>query len=233
MAILRQKWFKDSNQINISIIQREYIGCYLSALFYFHQQGLVFDFLLPQTIKEKELFIENISQKKEEKEDIRNDVNLYENVLDNENPETIIIENGDESKEKSQNEENDEIKTHQHIISDLDLGGQNNGFFESIIFENVEEEEKKDEEKVEKKEKDEEKIVKKEKDDENKNEEIKSHLHVGSTLDIGDQNVAFFEPIENDVINKTHTVKKISSNKKKELNTVTCAEFKLNLEEKK
>ena len=236
MAILKQKWFKDSNQINISIIRREYIGCYLSALFYFHQQGLVFDFLLPQTIKEKELFIEDISQKKKEKEDIQNDVNLYENVSDNENPETIIIENGDEIKEKNENEENDEIKTHQHIISDLDLGGQNNGFFESIIFENVEEEEEKKEkdvEKVEKKENDEEKVEKKEKDDENKNEEIKSHLHVGSTLDIGDQNLAFFEPIENDVINKTHTVKKISSNKKKELNTVTCAEFKLNLEEKK
>ena len=218
MAIMRQKWFKDSNKINISNICREYLESYLSTLFYFHQQGLVFDFLLPQTVAEKELFIENISQKKEEEKDNQNNDNLYENVSDNEKPETIIAENGDKIKENNKKEEKDEIKTHQHITftSTLDLGEQNNGFFESIIFENAEEEEKKDDEKIEKK------------DDENKIEDIKAHQHIGSTLDLGDQNIAFFEPIESDVINKTHTVKKISSNKKKELNTVTCAEFKLN-----
>ena len=67
----------------------------------------------------------------------------------------------------------------------------------------------------------------------NENEKVKTHQHVGSTLDLGDQNHDFFEPIENDTINKTDTFKKLNSVKKKELNKVTCGEFKLNLEEKK
>ena len=124
--------------------------CYLSALFYFHQQGLIFDFLLPQTILEKELFIKNIS----------------ENVI----PETFIVEN-----------EEIEVKKEEDIN--------------------------------------------------------KTHQHVGSTLDLGDQNASLFDKIDfgkdEDLIKKTHSIKKKSSSKKKVSNTVTCAEFQLNLEEKK
>ena len=162
-AILRQKWFKDSNEINISNIRKDYMECYLSSLFYFHQQGLIFDFLLPQTIEEKELLIDKISQNLSNDKD-----DLYENVSENENSDIILVENNEETKDKKEDEE-----------------------------------------------------------------DTKGHVHVSSTLDIGDQNVGFFEPIEIDLINKTHTVKKIGGIKKKELNTITCAEFKLNLEEKK
>ena len=198
MAIMKQKWFKDSNEIDICNIRREYMECYLSALFYFHQQGLIFDFLLPQTFVEKELFIENISERSEENK--LND-NLYENIYENKNDENI-------NKNNEENLIKKEAKTHQHINSGLDLGDQNKGFFESSK-----------------------KIEKKKKIDEN--EKVKTHQHVGSTLDLGDQNHDFFEPIENDTINKTDTFKKLNSVKKKELNKVTCGEFKLNLEEKK
>ena len=116
-AILRQKWFKNSNEINIPYIQREYMECYLSALFYFHQQGLIFDFLLPQTGSENEFFIENIVKGLSD-----NDI-LYENVP--ENPETIIVEMEEEDKKEEQ-------KQHQYVSSTLDLGGNNSGFFESI-----------------------------------------------------------------------------------------------------
>ena len=152
-AILRQKWFKDSNKINLSYIRREYMECYLSTLFYFHQQGLLFDFLLPLTFEEKELLIENIS----------------DSSTENDSSKDLKIKNMDEN-----------------------------------IFEKVE-------------------------------DKKKGHQHVSSTLDLGDQNIGFFEQIDsnNDLIKKTHTVKKNNSSKKKELNTVTCAEFKLNYEEKK
>ena len=149
-AILKQKWFQDTNEIDISYISREYMECYLSALFYFNQQGLIFDFLLPQTISEKELFIKNIS----------------ENAI----PETFIVEN-----------EEIEVKKEEDIN--------------------------------------------------------KTHQHVGSTLDLGDQNASLFDKIDfgkdEDLIKKTHSIKKKSSSKKKVSNTVTCAEFQLNLEEKK
>ena len=127
--------------------------CYLSTLFYFHQQGLLFDFLLPLTFEEKELLIENIS----------------DSSTENDSSKDLKIKNMDEN-----------------------------------IFEKVE-------------------------------DKKKGHQHVSSTLDLGDQNIGFFEQIDsnNDLIKKTHTVKKNNSSKKKELNTVTCAEFKLNYEEKK
>ena len=162
-AILRQKWFKDSNEINISNIRKDYMECYLSTLFYFHQQGLIYDFLLPQTIEEKELFIEKISQNVSDDKG-----NLYEDASENDNSDIILVENNEEIKDKKEDEE-----------------------------------------------------------------DPKGHIHVSSTLDLGDQNVGFFEPIDAGVINKTSTVKKMGAIKKKELNTITCGEFKLNIEEKK
>ena len=113
-AILKQKWFQDSNEIDIPYIRKEYMECYLSTLFYFHQQGLIFDFLLPQTVLEKELVFKNLS-------DDNNDNNI---------PESIIVENVEE------NEENNNIKdirkTHQCVITTLDLGDHNIGLFEKI-----------------------------------------------------------------------------------------------------
>ena len=116
-AILKQKWFKDSNEIDIPYIRREYMECYLSALFYFHQQGLIFDFLLPQTVLEKELVFKNLSDNNEK---------------NNDNPETIIVENTEENEENEENNSNKKKKTHQYVCSTLDLGDHNIGLFEQI-----------------------------------------------------------------------------------------------------
>ena len=61
-TILKQKWFEDTNKFNLEKIRRDYLECYLSALFYFNQQGLVYDFLLLPFIQKKELQIESISK---------------------------------------------------------------------------------------------------------------------------------------------------------------------------
>ena len=103
-SILRQKWFKDSNKINLSYVIRKHLECFLSTLFYFHQQGLDFYFLLPQTIEEKELFIENIDRKNNKSNEVNN--------------------------EEKKNDKNK--KAHVKVLSNaLDLSGKNTGFFES------------------------------------------------------------------------------------------------------
>ena len=43
--ILNQNWFKNSDNISIDFLIKNYLDCYLSAIFYFHHQGLNFDFL--------------------------------------------------------------------------------------------------------------------------------------------------------------------------------------------
>ena len=106
-AILKQKWFQESNEIDIPSIRKEYMECYLSTLFYFHQQGLIFDFLLPQTVLEKELEFNNISE--------HNNNNI---------PKCIIVE------EKEENDK--EKKNHIIVGTTLDLGDHNVGLFEKI-----------------------------------------------------------------------------------------------------
>jgi len=106
-AILRQKWFKDTDKINLFYMQREYIECYLSALFFFHQQGLVFDFLLPQTILDKELLVENIDK-------INNKKDMQAHA--------VVLENNEKK--------NEDKKGHIKVLSNtLDLGDQNVTFF--------------------------------------------------------------------------------------------------------
>ena len=61
--ILKENWFKNKENINIDLMRKDYLECYLSAIFYFHQQGLIFDFLLPKTSEKRELLIENIINK--------------------------------------------------------------------------------------------------------------------------------------------------------------------------
>ena len=77
----------------------------------------------------------------------------------------------------------------------------------------------------------------KDKEEEKKEENKKVlHQHVNSELDLGDQNSGFFEQVDSDkkdLTIKTRSLKKHNSLKKKAANTVTCAEFQLNIEEKK
>ena len=137
--ILKQNWFTDNDNLDIDYIRKNYLECYLSALFYFHQQGLMFDFLLPKTNSKINLQIENLfnTKPKEEK--------------------------------------------------------------------NEEEKEKKEEEK-------------------------KEDFNLNTEIDLGGQNIEFLAPPP-EGIKKSKSIKKKKSPAKKSTNTITAAEFKINLEE--
>ena len=55
LALLIEDWFKNNNTINTHFISREYPEEYLSSLFYFYEQGLPCNFLLPKGVTEKPL----------------------------------------------------------------------------------------------------------------------------------------------------------------------------------
>ena len=98
-TILNQKWFKANIQIDIAKIRKEYFEIYLSILFYFHQAGLIFDFLFPKEIEENELIIESL---------------------------------GEKQPPENEKEEKEVRKINTTDYSTLDLGAQNVGFFEPI-----------------------------------------------------------------------------------------------------
>ena len=137
--ILKQKWFTNTDNLDINFMRREYLDCYLSAIFYFHQQGLVFDFLLPKESKKKDLSIESISSNMhvvniEIKTDTKKEEIKDEKKEDKE-------KNEEEKKEEGEKKEKEEIKEKniekEEINEDnkkkifmscnfgLDLGGQN------------------------------------------------------------------------------------------------------------
>ena len=55
LALLKEEWFKNNNTINTYNISKEYPEQYLSSLFYFYEQGLPCNFLLPKGFIEKQL----------------------------------------------------------------------------------------------------------------------------------------------------------------------------------
>jgi hypothetical protein len=120
-AILKQKWFKDSEEIDIPNIRIEYMEYYLSTLFYFNQQGFIFDFLLPKTILEKQLLIETINVS--ENQNFKKSANTAGNA----GTMNVIFENEDEKEEEKKEEDNK--KGHLKQSSALDLSDQNCGFF--------------------------------------------------------------------------------------------------------
>jgi hypothetical protein len=48
LALRREPWFKNSTNLNLSYISSEYTEDYLSAIFYFYEQGLPCNFLIPK-----------------------------------------------------------------------------------------------------------------------------------------------------------------------------------------
>ena len=48
LALRREQWFKNSTNLNLSYISGEYTEEYLSAIFYFYEQGLPCNFLIPK-----------------------------------------------------------------------------------------------------------------------------------------------------------------------------------------
>ena len=99
--ILQQNWFKNVDNININSMKKEHLESYLSSIFYFHQQGLIYDFLLIDESPKRDLIIEkgindiNLNAKKinkekeeeqkeceikiEKKEDVKNDIIMSAN----------------------------------------------------------------------------------------------------------------------------------------------------------
>ena len=55
LALLKEEWFINNNTINTHFISKEYPEEYLSTLFYFYEQGLPCNFLLPKGVIEKPL----------------------------------------------------------------------------------------------------------------------------------------------------------------------------------
>ena len=95
--ILKQNWFKNTDNIDINQMRKEYLEYYLSAIFYFHQQCLSFDFLLPKTNKKGNLFIDSLIKdinmnKKEEKKDNKEEDKKEENKEDKIKEENIETE---------------------------------------------------------------------------------------------------------------------------------------------
>ena len=55
LALLKEPWFKNYNVLDKLLISQEYPEEYLSALFYFYEQGLPCNFLIPNGMPEQEL----------------------------------------------------------------------------------------------------------------------------------------------------------------------------------
>ena len=58
MALLTKDWLKNNNDINPYFICKNYLECYLSAIFYFYEQNLPCNFLMPEYINQGELKVE-------------------------------------------------------------------------------------------------------------------------------------------------------------------------------
>ena len=106
--ILNENWFKNVDKIDRNSLKKENLESYLSAIFYFHQQGLIFDFLTTDEKPKRELYIENCP-----------------NVIDL-NTKKINIEKKEEQKESEIKIEKKEDLKNNIIMSanaGLDLGG--------------------------------------------------------------------------------------------------------------
>ena len=71
MGLLKQNWFLNNSEIDPRVICEEYLECYLSAIFYFYEQDLPCEFLMPSFNKENELKeIRNLSYSNINSQDI-------------------------------------------------------------------------------------------------------------------------------------------------------------------
>ena len=58
MTLLTKDWLKNNNDINPYFICKNYLECYLSAIFYFYEQNLPCNFLMPEYVNQGELKVE-------------------------------------------------------------------------------------------------------------------------------------------------------------------------------
>ena len=57
--LLERGWFKNSKELNLNDIIEKYFDEYICAMYYFYDQGLLCDFLLPDIITKKALVVES------------------------------------------------------------------------------------------------------------------------------------------------------------------------------
>ena len=152
LVLLESKWFKDAQNLNIKNIIDNHFNKYICAIFYFYDQGLLCDFLLPDIITKKILAIENNSKsciqnnKYEEKKDItiKNDVEKKDITIKNdvENNDIIIndIKNDDiklngitKNDKKISDIKLNDIKLNDMKINDIKINNKENEKKESPI----------------------------------------------------------------------------------------------------
>ena len=107
MALLTQEWFQNNSELDLSYISEEYLESYLSAIFYFNEQNLPFEFLIPDLKNENELKItKNLSYSNINSKDYY-DINDIYNVIvsknikkgENEINNTDLIEEDNDKKD--------------------------------------------------------------------------------------------------------------------------------------
>ena len=132
--ILNQNWFKNSDNISIDFLIKNYLDCYLSAIFYFHHQGLNFDFLLTKSNSKRELFIENINiNSNKNNEEIKEEEKKEEEKKEEEDDKKEEEKNNkEEEKENDKINKEEENKIKNEVLQDniltspdagIDLGG--------------------------------------------------------------------------------------------------------------
>jgi hypothetical protein len=60
-TLLENEWFKNADDLNLNYITENYLHEYICSLFYFYNEGLLSDFLIPEKILEKKLQLNNDS----------------------------------------------------------------------------------------------------------------------------------------------------------------------------
>ena len=152
MALLKQKWFQDYSELEPSFICEEYLEYYLSAIFYFYDQNLPCEFLMPDFKKKKKI------EFKETRNISYSNIHSKEFYDKNDIDKIIIIEN----------KKNDENNTNKNITIDDNFNSEKNlkSCFKSRkkIAKNVEFKLENDKEKEKEKEKETEKEREKEKE---------------------------------------------------------------------
>ena len=101
MALLTQKWFQNNSKLDPSYISEEYLECYLSAIFYFYEQNLPCEFLMPTISNEND----NLNELKEIRNMSYSNINSEEFYEKKDIDKIIIVEN----KKKEKMDENNKI----------------------------------------------------------------------------------------------------------------------------
>ena len=111
LALLQQEWFKNNTDLDLNLICENHLQCYLSTIFYFYQQNLPCDFLLPKSKVKKEL-----SEIKNNYYSIVNN----EEFFDEEKIKKIVVKNS-EKKDKKEDKENFVLEINGKTTEEIDI----------------------------------------------------------------------------------------------------------------